>query len=177
MSLKPFKNAKGVNKPFRSPFTNTSQNNSNKNNVIHTTESNTCITPVKRCTSKKLLFTCTPSPKKICLNKDNNEDYIDIEKNEVLCQNDLELLKKRIQEKQESINNLKRTLLYRKKNKAEDLEAAIKKWRNSCQIALKDYQYDLQNKSGQAVTISEILSSLNIDPNVVHFSTDDDTFY
>lgn len=111
------------------------------------------------------------------LNKNNNENHIDIEKNNVLCQNDLELLKKKIQEKQESINNLKRTLSYRKKNKAEDLEVAINKWRNSCQVALKDYQYDLQKKSGQTVTISEILSSLNIDPNVVHFSMDDDAFY
>nr|XP_012141507.1 PREDICTED: swi5-dependent recombination DNA repair protein 1 homolog [Megachile rotundata] len=177
MSLKPFRNAKGVNKPFRSPFTNTPQNNNNKNNVTDTTESNTCITPVKRCASKKLSFTCTPSPKKVCLQKESNEDHIDIEKNKVLCQNDLELLKKRIHEKQESINNLKRTLSYRKKNKAEDLEVAINKWRNSCQVALKDYQYDLQQKCGQTVTISEILSSLNIDPNVVHFSTDDDTFY
>lgn len=177
MSLKPFKNSKGVNKPFRSPFANTPQNNNNKNNVTDTTELNTCVTPIKRSASKKLLFTYTPSPKKMCLNKENNEDHIDIEKNKILYQNDLESLKKRIQEKQESINNLKRTLSYRKKNKVEDLEVAINKWRNSCQIALKDYQHDLQKNNGQTVTISEILSSLNIDPNVVHFSVDDDIFY
>ena len=173
MSLKPFRNSGGVNKPFRSPFSNTPQSNSIKDNN-NTPDSNTCRTPVKSSASKKLLFTNTPSPKKLCVTKEN---HIDIEENKVLYREDLESLRKKVQEKQESINNLKRILSYKKKNKAEDLEIAIQKWTNCCQIALKDYQNDLQEKSGQSVTISEILSSLNINPDKVHFSIDDDTFY
>lgn len=47
----------------------------------------------------------------------NEETKIDVERNIKLCQDDLALLKKQIQKKQESINNLKTTLLYKKKVK------------------------------------------------------------
>lgn len=68
----------------------------------------------KSSASKKLLFTNTPSPKKLCLTEEN---HIDTDGNKVLYREDLELLRKRVQEKQESINNLKRTLSYKKKVK------------------------------------------------------------
>ncbi|XP_054016647.1 swi5-dependent recombination DNA repair protein 1 homolog isoform X1 [Hylaeus anthracinus] len=172
MSAKPFRNSKGVNRPFRSPFS-TPKNDNTKNNT-NTPESNTSETPLRVSVSKRLLFQ-TPPTKKLRL---SNETYINQtdEQNKELRQSDLDSLKKRIQEKQELINNLKTTLLYKKKNKAEDLETAIKKWTDACQNALRDYQNDLQERNGRSVKMVEILSSLGIEPNTVQFYINDDTF-
>ncbi|CAL7937861.1 unnamed protein product [Xylocopa violacea] len=174
MSAKPYKNSKGVNKPFCSPF-NTPQNNINKSN-INTPESSERKTPLKISVAKRLLFQQTPPCKRLCVNKgDDNE--IGTKLKSELYRSDLELLKMRIQQKEKSINDLKTTLLYRKKNKAEDLESVIKKWTDCCQNALWDYQKDLQERNGQIVEMSIILSSFNIEPDIVHFSIDDGTFY
>lgn len=145
--------------------------------------------------SKKLLFESPPA-KRLCLSTES------CEQSKELSRFHLESLRKRIREKQESINNLKTTLSYKKKvkenqrlhvnyiidirclskifvqlkNKAEDLETAIKKWTDICQIALRDYQNNLQERNGYCTNMTEILSSFNIDPSIVCFSTDDDTF-
>ncbi|XP_076164560.1 swi5-dependent recombination DNA repair protein 1 homolog isoform X2 [Ptiloglossa arizonensis] len=174
MSAKPFRNSEGVNRPFRSPFSS-SRNNNTENNVS-TPESNIHKSLLRVSVSQRLLFQ-TPPTKKFRLTEGNEETKIDVERNIKLCQDDLALLKKQIQKKQESINNLKTTLLYKKKNKAEDLETAIKKWTDACQNALKDYENDLQNRNGQSVNMTEILSSFGIKPNTVRFCTNDDTFY
>ncbi|KOC60986.1 Swi5-dependent recombination DNA repair protein 1 like protein [Habropoda laboriosa] len=175
MSAKPFRNSKGVNKPFCSPFNNTPQNNNNKRNT-NIPESNSDKTPLKVSVAKRLLFQQTPSPKKLCSSEENSNNQANIKQNNELYQVHLESLKERIQLKEESIKNLKTTLSYQKKNKAEDLENAIKKWTECCQNALKDYQNELQERTGQSVTMSEILSSFNINPDIVCFSVDNDTF-
>ncbi|XP_043790605.1 swi5-dependent recombination DNA repair protein 1 homolog isoform X2 [Apis laboriosa] len=172
MNAKPFKNGKGVNKPFRSPFS-TPQSNDN----INISKLNTYETPSKVSIAKRLIYQKTPSPKKLCINKENNNKQTDIKVKNKLYQINLELLKKKIQEKEESIKILKTTLLYKKKNKAENLESVIKKWITCCQNALIDYQKCLQEKNDQPVKLSEILSSFNINPDIVCFSIDDDTFY
>ncbi|CAK9808223.1 Swi5-dependent recombination DNA repair protein 1 homolog [Anthophora quadrimaculata] len=168
MSAKPFRNSKGVNKPFCSPFNNTPQSNNKKN--TNTLEANSDKT-LRVSTTRRMLFQQTPSPKKLCLSEENSN-----KQNKELCQADLESLKKRIQQKKKSIDNLKTTLSYQKKNKAEDLENAIKKWTECCQNALKDYQNILQERNGQSVSMSEILSSFNINSDIVRFSVDNDTF-
>ncbi|XP_076241606.1 uncharacterized protein LOC143183778 [Calliopsis andreniformis] len=173
MSARPFRNSKGVNKPFRSPFNITPKNN--VENKINTPESNTCQTPLRIAVSKKLHFE-TPT-KKLCLSVENDDRQTNLEQNKELFQSDLVLLKKRIQEKQKAINSLKTTLLYKKKNKAEDLETAIKKWTAVCQTTLKDYQNNLENRNGHSMSMIDILSSFGIDPNIVCFSIDDNTFY
>ncbi|XP_031370866.1 swi5-dependent recombination DNA repair protein 1 homolog isoform X4 [Apis dorsata] len=172
MNAKPFKNGKGVNKPFRSPFS-TPQSSDN----INISKLTTYETPLKVSIAKRLIYQKTPSPKKLCINKENNNKQTDIKIKNKLYQIDLELLKKKIQEKEESIKILKTTLLYKKKNKAENLESVIKKWTTCCQNALIDYQKCLQEKNDQPVKLSEILSLFNINPDIVCFSIDDDTFY
>ncbi|KAG6795212.1 swi5-dependent recombination DNA repair protein 1 isoform X1 [Apis mellifera caucasica] len=172
ISAKPFKNGKGVNKPFRSPF-NTPQSNNN----INISKLSTYETPSKISVAKRLIYQKTSSPKKLCINKENNSKQTEIEVKNKLYQIDLELLKKKIQEKEESIKILKTTLSYKKKNKAENLESVIKKWTTCCQNALIDYQKCLQEKNDQPVKLFEILSSFNINPDIVCFSIDDDIFY
>ncbi|CAK9824418.1 Swi5-dependent recombination DNA repair protein 1 homolog [Anthophora retusa] len=168
MSAKPFRNSKGVNKPFCSPFNNTPQsNNKNNTNTLGAHSDKT----LRVSTTRRMLFQQTPSPKKLCLSEKNSN-----KQNKELCQADLESLKKRIQQKKESIDNLKTTLSYQKKNKAEDLENAIRKWTECCQNALKEYQNILQERNGQSVSMSEILSSFNINSDIVRFSVDNDTF-
>ncbi|XP_015439402.1 PREDICTED: uncharacterized protein LOC107194313 [Dufourea novaeangliae] len=173
MSAKPYRNSKGVNKPFHSPF-NTPRNKNTESNT-NTPKSNTSESSLRVSLSKRSLFQ-TPPVKKLRLSDEKSEKLPDIEQNKQLCRDDLESLKKRIQEKQKTINNLKTTLLYKKKNKAEDLESAINKWTEVCQTAIEDYQNDLEERKQQSVTITQILSSLGIDPDIVHFSIDDDAF-
>ncbi|XP_043601450.1 swi5-dependent recombination DNA repair protein 1 homolog [Bombus pyrosoma] len=175
MSAKPLRNSKGVNKPFRSPFS-TPQNNDKKDNISEP-ETSTYRTPLKVSVAKRLLFQQSPSSKKLYLDTENCNKEIDIEVKEKLYQTDLELLRKSIQEKEETIKILKTELSYKKKNKAENLEDAIKKWTECCQSALIDHQKILQGEGGQIVKMSEILSSFNINPDIVHFSINDDTFY
>ncbi|XP_076650258.1 swi5-dependent recombination DNA repair protein 1 homolog [Halictus rubicundus] len=172
MSSKPFRNSKGVNKPYRSPFS--TPRNKSTGYIADTPESNSSESRVS--VSKKLLFQ-TPPTKKLRLTEEVTEDQRNTEQSKKLCQNDVELLKKRIREKQESINKLKTTLLYKKKNNADDLRNSIKKWTEVCQTVLSDYQADLKKRSEQSVSIMDILSSFGIDPKLVHFSPDDDTFY
>ncbi|XP_043508032.1 swi5-dependent recombination DNA repair protein 1 homolog [Frieseomelitta varia] len=173
MSAKPFRNSKGVNKPFRSPF-NTPQND-NKKNHTNTPKLNTHETPLKVSVAKRLLFQQSPSFKKLHLDKESCNKHIEV--TEKLYQADLESLKKRIQQKKKSVEALKTELLYKKKNKAESIEAAIRKWTKCCQSALVDYQNSLQEKNSQTVKMSEILSLFNTNPDTVRFSIDDDTFY
>ncbi|XP_076295992.1 swi5-dependent recombination DNA repair protein 1 homolog isoform X2 [Lasioglossum baleicum] len=172
MSSKPFRNSKSVNKPFRSPFS-TPRSKSTKN-IANTPESNSSESRVSA--SKKSLFQ-TPPTKRLRLTEEVTKDQRNTEQSKELCRNDLELLKKRIQEKQESISNIKTTLLYKKKNNAEDIRNSIKKWTEVCQIVLGDYQDDLKKRNEQSVSIMDILSSFGIDPKLVQFSPDDDTFY
>ncbi|XP_043247873.1 swi5-dependent recombination DNA repair protein 1 homolog [Colletes gigas] len=174
MSAKPFKNSKGVNKPFRSPFS-TPRKNSTENNVNNTALASHG-TPLRVSISKRLLFQ-TPPTKKLRLSEEKCENQTDVEQHTELCQDHLESLKKQIQGKQELINKLKTILLYKKKNKAEDLETAIKKWIDACQNALKDYQNDLQERNGQSVSMAEILSTFGIKPDTVNFLITDDTFH
>ena len=174
MSAKPFRNSRGVNKQFRSPFSTTPRNK-NTENVANTPESKIHETSLKVSVAKKTLFT-TPI-KKLRLSDENFENQAQVEQDKELCRADLELIQKRIQEKQESINNLKTIQLYKKKNKGEDLENEIKKHTDVCQTGLRDYQNLLQERNGQSISITEILSSLGIDPAIARFSKDDETFY
>lgn len=174
MSAKPLRNSRGVNKQFRSPFSTTPQNK-NTENAANTPESKIRETPLKLSVAKKTLFT-TPI-KKLRLSDENCEDQAQVKQDKELCRADLELIQKRIQEKQKSINNLKTIQLYKKKNLGEDLETEIRKYTDICQTGLRDYQNLLQERNGQSIGITEILSSLSIDPGIVRFSTDDQTFY
>ncbi|KAK1125812.1 hypothetical protein K0M31_005354 [Melipona bicolor] len=174
MSAKPLRNSKGVNKPFRSPFS--TPQSDNKKNHTNTLELNTHKTPLKVSVAKRLFFQQSPF-KKLHLDEESCNKHTDIEVTEKLYQADLESLKKKIQQKKESVEALKTELLYKKKNKAESVEGAIKKWTKCCQSALIDYQNSLQEKNSQTVKMSEILSSFNINPDTVRFSIDDDTFY
>ncbi|XP_076382608.1 swi5-dependent recombination DNA repair protein 1 homolog isoform X2 [Megalopta genalis] len=170
MSTKPFRNSKNVDKPFRSPFS--TPKNKNTENITNTPELNSSQTSLSS-TSKKLLFE-TPPTKKLRLTEEHTQSSTN--QSTKLCRNDLELLKKKIQEKQVSVSNLKTTLLYKKKNNAEDLRNIINKWTRVCQIVLRDYQNYLEKMNGQPVSIMDILSSFGIDHKLVHFSPDDDTF-
>ena len=174
MSAKPLRNSRGVNKQFRSPFNNTPRNK-NTENVANTPESKIHETPLKVSVAKKTLFT-TPI-KKLRLSDENCESQAQVKQDKELCRADLELIQKRIQEKQKSINNLKTIQLYKKKNKGEDLETEIRNNTDVCQTGLRDYQNLLQERNGQSISITEILSSLGIDPAIARFSTDDETFY
>lgn len=68
--------------------------------------------------AKRLIYQKTSSPKKLCINKENNSKQTEIEVKNKLYRIDLELLKKKIQEKEESIKILKTTLSYKKKVKS-----------------------------------------------------------
>ena len=174
MSAKPLRNSRGVNKQFRSPFSTTPRNK-NTENVANTPESKIRETASKDSVAKKTLFT-TPA-KKLRLSDENCEDRAQVEQDTELRRADLELIQKRIQEKQKSINNLRTVQLYKKKNPGEDLETEIRKYTDVCQTGLRDYQNLLQERNGQPIGITEILSSLSIDPAIAGFSTDDETFY
>ncbi|XP_078033089.1 swi5-dependent recombination DNA repair protein 1 homolog isoform X2 [Augochlora pura] len=172
MSTKPFRNSKGVDKPFRSPFS--TPKIKNNENITNTPESNRSQTLLNRSSmSKKSLFQ-TPPTKKLRLSDEHT--HSGTIQNTKLCRNDLELLKSRIQEKQVTINNLKTTLLYKKKNNPEDLRNIIKKWTKVCQIVLRDYQNYLAKRNGQPVSIIDILSSFGVDHKLVNYSPDNDTF-
>ncbi|XP_031842644.1 swi5-dependent recombination DNA repair protein 1 homolog isoform X2 [Nomia melanderi] len=174
MSTKPYRNSKGVDKPFRSPFSTPKNKNTEIN--VNTPKSSTPVTSMKVSVPRKSLFPIPPT-KKVRLSTVETADQSDVEQNEKLCHDDLETLRKRIREKQVAINQLKTTLLYKRKNKTEDLENAIEKWTKVCQTALEDYQNDWKEQNGESVSIMNILSSLGIDPKVIRFSPDDDTFY
>lgn len=98
----------------------------------------------------------------------------DISESEI--SNSLEALTKRIQQKEKCLNDRKRSLLYRQKNNPQELEAEIEKWTATFQTAIQDLRIELENKHGKPFTVMEILATFGIDPNVVRYNADDDTF-
>lgn len=161
---------------FSSPFNTTPQCSNNKSDINTAEQNKQEKTPLKGSIARRLLFQQTPSPKKLRLSEEDC-NQTDNESKKILRRSDLEVLKQRIKQKEKTVRHLKTTILYRKKNKAEDLECAIQKWTESCQNALRDYQNSLKNDGRQSVAMSEILSSFNINPDTVRFSVDNDTFY
>lgn len=172
--MKRLRNSEGANKPFRSPFS--TPRNSNVNQNENTPECSLNKTPSRAVSSKRSLFQQTPPQKRPRLSKDSMQNRNITECTE-LCDNDLEALKRRIKDKQERIANLKRTLLYKKKNKAEDIEAAIEKWTTVCQDALKDYYEEANQNNIHGLSMYHLLLRFGIDPKVVRYSVDDDMFY
>lgn len=111
-STQRLRNSKGANKPFRSPFS--TPKNDNVNNNENTPESNVNKTTLRATSSKRLLFQQPPPAKKLRLSEDLVQNDSIIEHTD-LDHNDLEAMRKRIQDKQECIANLKRSLLYKRK--------------------------------------------------------------
>lgn len=174
MSSKPLKNSKGVNKPFRSPFNTFILNDSKRTANVHTPESSKSE-PLRNSLMKRLIFEDTPPRKSLCLNTEDDQQIR--EEKEILYQSDLESLQRRVQQKEESLAILKTKQLHRKKNKAMDLESAIKIWTEGCQTALEDYQAYQQERNGRTVSMSDIFSVFNINPEIVCYSVDDDAFH
>ncbi|XP_026674085.1 uncharacterized protein LOC108630721 isoform X2 [Ceratina calcarata] len=173
MSTKPFKNGRGVDKPFCSPFTTPHRNDDDKGILIDAPRASKSE-PLKSLSMKRLFEETPPRKRSRSSTENDNDDRISEEKNKVLYRSDLESLKERIREKEVSLAALKTSLLYRKKN--EDLEGAIEKWIGGCQAALQDYQEHLRERNGQNVSMSDILSFFDITPDKVCYSVDDDTF-
>ncbi|XP_017889660.1 uncharacterized protein LOC108630721 isoform X1 [Ceratina calcarata] len=191
MSTKPFKNGRGVDKPFCSPFTTPHRNDDDKGILIDAPRASKSE-PLKSLSMKRLFEETPPRKRSRSSTENDNDDRISEEKNKVLYRSDLESLKERIREKEVSLAALKTSLLYRKKvretierdvlfieiifRQNEDLEGAIEKWIGGCQAALQDYQEHLRERNGQNVSMSDILSFFDITPDKVCYSVDDDTF-
>lgn len=82
---------------------------------------------------------------------------------------------KTIQEKEDSLRKLKLVKMYRKKNDLTQLQALIDKWRTVSQEAaerlLSKIQLDPQPTMGQ------LLSNLQVDKGLIHYSEEDEGFY
>ncbi|KAI9554080.1 hypothetical protein GHT06_019352 [Daphnia sinensis] len=90
----------------------------------------------------------------------------------------LENLSKRIEEKEELLRKLKMIKLHRMKHSTNQLESLIKEWTGICQQALQDLQQKLadQGSDSAAIGILELLRHLNIEPELVGYSIEDEAF-
>ncbi|XP_050397605.1 swi5-dependent recombination DNA repair protein 1 homolog isoform X2 [Patella vulgata] len=98
----------------------------------------------------------------------------DIVKNDVISlQKQLKDLQKELQEKEENLRKLEMVKMYRKKNDLTHLTKLITKWRQVSQDALQDFQSMLP---APQPTMAEVIQHLQIDPQLINFNSEEDTF-
>ncbi|KAK6185760.1 hypothetical protein SNE40_007922 [Patella caerulea] len=99
----------------------------------------------------------------------------DIVKNDevISLQKQLKDSQKELEEKEENLRKLEMVKMYRKKNDLTHLDKLITKWRQVSQDALQDFHSMLP---APQPTMAEIIQHLQIDPQLINFNSDEDTF-
>nr|CAH0107230.1 unnamed protein product [Daphnia galeata] len=93
-------------------------------------------------------------------------------------ENSMEQIIKRIKEKEEILRKLKMVKLHRAKHNTTELENLIKEWLGVCQQTLQDLEQKLKDQSSDSadIGIPKILEHLNIEPELVGYSIEDEMF-
>jgi len=82
---------------------------------------------------------------------------------------------KSIQEKEDSLRKLKLVKMYRNKNDLTQLQVLIDKWRTVSQEAAERLLSKI--KLDPLPTMSQLLSNLQVDKALIHYSEEDEGFY
>ncbi|KAH9488514.1 Swi five-dependent recombination repair protein Sfr1 [Bulinus truncatus] len=78
-----------------------------------------------------------------------------------------------LKEKSETLRKLKMVKMYREKNNLEELQVLINTWREVSQFALVDLHNLLPDPRP---TLSELVSNMNIDTNLIQYNVDEECF-
>ncbi|XP_033633499.1 swi5-dependent recombination DNA repair protein 1 homolog [Asterias rubens] len=73
----------------------------------------------------------------------------------------------------ETLRKLKMVKMYRTKNNLSDLEVLIEKWRSACQTALMELHQRLPEPRP---TMGTLITDWKIDPDLLNFDPDGDSF-